>query len=322
MSTAVTVIIPTYNRAEILRKTLEGYAKQSGDHRILEVLVIDDGSKDHTRDVVEEASRSQARIRYCHQENAGLAAARNHALREARADLLLFGDDDIIPSPEMTAEHVRYHDLHPEEEVGVLGYVPWLPDRNPTPFMQWSSHYGPQFNFGFFKPGKELGFQHGYFCNTSVYGSFLKKHGVFSENFKTYGYEDIEYSYRLCKKGYRILYSPTAIGYHNKYETFEDTLVRVDKLYKSWYGFAKTEAGEKFLQLWQQGREQAERGGEESALKKMLRPLKNIMVPAFRPLMDSQIPLPNWIYEQVFYHYVTSFEEIVTAQRLQDAAVV
>ncbi len=136
MSTTVTVIIPTYNRAEILRQTLEGYAKQAGDHRILEIVVVDDGSKDHTREVVAEASSlHQIPLRYFYQQNAGLAAARNHAIREAKGELLLFGDDDIIPSQGLTAEHVRAHDADPAEEVGILGYVPWLPQKNPTPFM-------------------------------------------------------------------------------------------------------------------------------------------------------------------------------------------
>ncbi len=310
MPATVTVIIPTYNRADILRKTLEGYAQQSGDHRILEVIVIDDGSKDHTSEVVEEASRYQSCLRYYHQQNAGLAAARNHAIRRAKGELLLFGDDDIIPSSGLTAAHVQCHKANPAEEIGVLGYVPWLSDKKPTPFMQWSSHYGPQFNFGFFTPEKELGFQHGYFCNTSVYGSLLKKYGIFNESFKTYGYEDIELSYRLGRCGYRILYSPAAIGYHNKYETFDDTLIRVEKLYKSWPEFARTEAGEEFLRLWRVERTRVRRG-DKSAIKEVLRPIKNIGVPVLRSVIDTHIPFPNWIYSQVFYHYVTSFEKVI-----------
>lgn len=320
MPTRVTVIIPTYNRAEILRKTLEGYAKQNGNHRILEIIVVDDGSNDHTREVVAEASFSQVPLRYCYQHNAGLAAARNHAIREAKGDLLLFGDDDIIPSPSLTAKHVRCHEINPAEEVGILGYVPWLPDRKPTPFMQWSSHYGPQFNFGYFTAKRELNFQHGYFCNTSVYGSFLAKCGIFSENFKTYGYEDIELSYRLSKHGYRILYSPDAIGYHNKYETFDDALIRVEKLYKSWHEFAKTEAGETFLRLWREGRTQAGKGNE-SVVKRVLRPIKNMMAPVLRSVVDTHMPLPNWIYEQIFYHYVTPFDKVVGLQGVKDLTV-
>src|ERR1700748_3890414 len=134
MPRTVTVIIPTYNRADILSKTLKGYAAQGGDHRILEVIVIDDGSKDHTRDVVEEAACSQPNLRYYFQQNAGLAAARNHAIQRAKGDLLLFGDDDIIPSSTLTAEHIRGHLEKPAEEIGILGYVPWSPDRNPSPF--------------------------------------------------------------------------------------------------------------------------------------------------------------------------------------------
>ena len=54
---SISVIIPTYNRAETLRKTLLAYAEQSGQHGMHEVLVIDDGSKDHTASVVEECNQ-------------------------------------------------------------------------------------------------------------------------------------------------------------------------------------------------------------------------------------------------------------------------
>ena len=197
----VSVVIPTYNRAEILRQTLDAYARQSGDHRILEILVVDDGSTDHTESVVKECAVLGVPLRYLRQNNSGQAAARNYAVREAKGELILFGDDDIVPSPQMTAEHVRWHRLHPAESNGLLGFVDWLPSVHPTPFMKWSGLYGPQFNYGYFTPGQRLGFEYAYSCNTSVHASFLRKHGVFSEAFRTYGYEDVELFYRLSTAG-------------------------------------------------------------------------------------------------------------------------
>jgi glycosyltransferase involved in cell wall biosynthesis len=194
----ISVIIPTYNRAEILSKTLRAYSEQTEDGPIFEALVIDDGSKDHTASVVRNwSSHSTLPVRYLWQENRGLAAARNHAIREAKGELLLFGDDDIIPSPKMVAEHLAWHREHPEKDVGVLGLVGWATEVNASPFMKWSGLYGPQFNFGYFKPGMQLDFRHTYFCNTSVKASFLAQHGVFSEEFRQYGWEDLELGYRL-----------------------------------------------------------------------------------------------------------------------------
>lgn len=309
----VSVIIPTYNRAEILRKTLVGYAEQTGDHEMSEVLVVDDGSKDHTAEVVRECAHLFSfPLRYLHQENSGLAAARNHAIREASGDLILFGDDDIIPGPCLAEEHAQWHKKFPEEHIGVLGFVPWLPSVRPTPFMKWSGLYGPQFNFGYFKPGMELDFRHGYFCNTSVKAAFLARHGVFSETFRTYGYEDVELSYRLKKQGYRLLYNPDAIGYHNKYETLENTIQRVEALYRSWPEFGKTEAGQHFLELWR-GQRTRPPSVAKSAMKTLLRPFKAAAIPILRPLVNTHIPLPHWMYDQILYHYVTPFSSVVAA---------
>jgi glycosyltransferase involved in cell wall biosynthesis len=316
----VSVVIPTYNRAETLRQTLQGYAGQTGDHRILEILVVDDGSSDHTRTVAEECAAQGLPIRYLRQVNLGLAAARNHAIREACGDLILFGDDDIIPSPQLTAEHVAWHDQYPEEHIGVLGYVPWLPAVRPTPFMRWSGLYGPQFNFGYFQPGKQVGFQHGYFCNTSVYASFLKKHGIFSEAFRTYGYEDVELSYRLGLKGYKLLYNPNALGYHNKYERLDDAQRRIEKLYASWPEFARTEAGREFLRIWRASK-RSRPTGAKAVVRSALAPVKRAAVPLLRPLVDTHLPMPRWVYEQVFYHRLTSFATVVEqTERLSQVA--
>ena len=304
---SVTVIIPTYNRAAILAKTLEAYGRQTGDHRIREILVVDDGSTDGTRAVVEKASESCHLVRYLRQTNQGLAAARNHGIREATGDLLLFGDDDIIPSPHLTAEHVKWQDRCPEGNCGVLGYVAWWPEVRPTPFMRWSGLYGPQFSFGRFKQGQQLPYEVAYFCNTSVPAEFLRASGIFSENFRTYGYEDIELSYRLAKKGYRCFFNRDAIGYHNKFETCADTLRRVDQLYRSWPEFAKTEAGQDFLEKWRSNRSTSKRG----VSRQILATLKPVITPFLRPILDTHIPLPKWVYERVFYSYVTSFADIV-----------
>ena len=311
----ISVIIPTYNRAGILGKTLQAYADQNAHDQMLEMLVVDDGSNDQTRSVVEKCSRCfPAPLHYFHQQNQGLAAARNHAIREAKGSILLFGDDDIMPSPHMISEHAVWHQTHTEQSVGVLGYVTWAPEVRPTPFMEWAGMYGPQFNFGYFTPGMELGFQYGYFCNTSVKSTFLRDNGIFNESFRSYGWEDIELSYRLGKKGYRLLYNPGAVGYHLKHERFEDTRRRIESLYASWPTFAKTEAGEHFLEIWHIHTAGSARG-MKAMVKKTLKPLKALAMPLLKPIIDTRLPLPNKIYDMVFYHYVTPFSVFIEKAR-------
>ena len=300
----VSVVIPTYNRAEIVRKTLQGYAAQDSIGQILELLVVDDGSSDNTRSVVEECARSLlVPVRYLYQQNSGLAAARNHAIREARGDLILFGDDDIVPGQSMVTEHLAWHRRYPEPTAGVLGHVAWAPEVRATPFMEWAGLYGPQFQFGYFKPGMELDFRHAYFCNTSIKRSFLEQNGFFNESFRGYGWEDIEFSYRLYERGWLLRYNPHAIGYHYKFETFEQTLRRTEQVWwKSWPAYVRTESGKRFFDLLcaQRMRSDSE---TKSLVRRQLGRLKRAAAPLLRPLMDSRIKLPDKFYDFVWYHY-------------------
>ncbi len=88
----VSVIIPTYNRADLIQRAINSVRNQT--YRNLEILVVDDGSLDNTRSVVE--SIPDSRIRYMrHEKNRGLpAAARNTGIRAARGDFIAFLDDD------------------------------------------------------------------------------------------------------------------------------------------------------------------------------------------------------------------------------------
>jgi glycosyltransferase involved in cell wall biosynthesis len=89
-SLLVSVIIPTYNRAGHIGQAVESVLQQHPDPG-LEVIVIDDGSTDGTRQAL---AAYDARVRYVYQENAGLSSARNHGLRLARGEFVSFLDSD------------------------------------------------------------------------------------------------------------------------------------------------------------------------------------------------------------------------------------
>lgn len=100
---AVTVIIPVFNRASVLPRTLKSVLCQSFPD--FEVLIVDDGSSDDPAAVV--AAMQDSRLRYIRQpHNQGVAAARNRGLREARAPLVAFLDDDYEWFPEKLALQV------------------------------------------------------------------------------------------------------------------------------------------------------------------------------------------------------------------------
>ena len=93
--TRVSVVIPTYNCAARLLHALQSVLAQSYAHAAIEVVIVDDGSSDDTAErVAEFAARSSVPIQYVRQDNAGPAAARNHALRLVRGDAIAFLDAD------------------------------------------------------------------------------------------------------------------------------------------------------------------------------------------------------------------------------------
>ncbi len=98
-SCAVSVVIPAFNYAHYLPQAIASVLAQS--HRTLELLVVDDGSTDDTRAVV--AAITDPRVRCISQKNAGLSAARNTGIREARHPLIAFLDADDLWKPDFLA---------------------------------------------------------------------------------------------------------------------------------------------------------------------------------------------------------------------------
>lgn len=89
MPAAVSVIIPTYNSAHYVTAAIESVLGQT--FRDVEIIVVDDGSTDDTREMLR---RYDAPVRYIHQQNGGVAAARNHGVRESRGRYVAFLDAD------------------------------------------------------------------------------------------------------------------------------------------------------------------------------------------------------------------------------------
>ena len=92
----VSIILPTYNRAEFIGKALDSVLAQTYGN--WECVLIDDGSTDHTRDVL--AAFDDSRIRFFRQENRGVSGARNAGIAACRGDViaLLDSDDEWLPA--------------------------------------------------------------------------------------------------------------------------------------------------------------------------------------------------------------------------------
>ncbi|MFC1750455.1 glycosyltransferase [Pseudomonadota bacterium] len=218
----LSVIIPTHNRAKILKDCLKELFKQSLPKKNFEIIVVDDGSRDETKEVVKKFMEKRDNIKYVYQKNQGQGIARNKGMFKAEGDVVVFMGDDIIPTKDFLSEHMRYHLRYGEENEAVLGLTMWHPKLKVTPFMKWLTNGssilgmfgGHQFAYEKLKGKVEADFNFFYTSNISLKFNLADKY-PFDPSFSGYGWEDIELGYRLHKReGLRIYYNPKALGYH------------------------------------------------------------------------------------------------------------
>lgn len=91
------IIIPSYNRVSFLQKNIPLFLQQ--DYTNFEIIIIDDGSTDNTREVVEGLIGSEPRLQYIYQPNAERGAARNNGIKNAKGEFVLFIDSDDLMLP-------------------------------------------------------------------------------------------------------------------------------------------------------------------------------------------------------------------------------
>ena len=207
---ALSVIIPTRDRREVLGATLAALAGQKDLAEDFEVLVVDDGSSDGTDDSLRRLESDAYRLRWWSRPPRGPAAARNFGIRQAEAPRVLLLGDDTLPAPGALAGHLA---TAAGRDLGVQGRIDWDPSRPTTAVMRFLAPAGPQFYFAGLADGKRIPF-------TAVLGSnfsaparwFLDD--PFDEAFRDAAGEDTELAYRWRAKGRHAVFSERAICWH------------------------------------------------------------------------------------------------------------
>ncbi len=196
-----TLQLCTYNRAALLARVLEACFEQTVAPDDYEIVLVDDGSRDDTPEVIERL-RPLARCRFevIAQPNAGLARARNAGIARARGERIIFIDDDILPMPTFVAEHLRAGAADPAGIVrgAVINTASF--DLLPPPYWSPLNYSGNFF----------------WTSNVSVGLARLRAVGAFDDSFTEYGWEDIELGLRLRAAGTRARFNPKAVVFHYK----------------------------------------------------------------------------------------------------------
>ncbi|MEA1964959.1 MAG: glycosyltransferase [Candidatus Aerophobetes bacterium] len=200
----VSIIIPTYNRKDVLRKALEFLFQQNYPKNRYEIILVDDGSTDGTKEMINSLT-PPCRLVYLHQNRRGPHIARNLGIKNARGKIIVFVDSDIFAPADFIKEHIKFHSRFgdvvvsgPTVTTDKLKDV--FSDIRRSKFRESLAWSGPSLITS----------------NLSVKREILLKVGGFNEEFEGYGWHDWELGLRLKKLGLKVKRDVGAIVYHYK----------------------------------------------------------------------------------------------------------
>jgi len=218
----LSVVIPTFNRLASLQRTLAGLEHQTFPRAEFEIVVVSDGSCDGTNEFL----RAQNNLGAVIQENQGVAAARNAGIARASGEIVLFVDDDVMPTPQLIAEHLATHARHRDD---VIVLCPMLTPRD-FKMASWvrleqamlEKQYADMSAGKWHATARQF-----YTGNTSLLRRHVVQAGGFDPSFRRA--EDVELAYRLAARGLKFVFNAHAIGYHY-----------ADRSFKSWFDIPYT----------------------------------------------------------------------------------
>lgn len=192
------------------------------DPQRYELLICDSNSNDGTAEYLAGVTAERLNVRHLAGSYSGRAMARNAGIAQARGDVILFNDSDIIADSALLATHLAHHEQTPN--IAVVGWEVQV--RSFADYEYKRDH--PQ-ERGSLHPASRKSLSWLYFLtgNASVRRSDLMRVGSFDESFTGYGHEDLELGYRLQRAGITILYEPRAINYHCQDVPHEDQVEKM-----------------------------------------------------------------------------------------------
>jgi glycosyltransferase involved in cell wall biosynthesis len=203
----ISVIIPAYNAAGTIGKTLEACLKLEYPDR--EIIVVDDGSRDDTPAIVSAFGPS---IRLIRQPNGGPASARNAGWRASSGAICFFTDSDCIPEPDALSACARHF---ADPAVGGVGGTYGI--ANPEVLLARLIHEEIVYRHSFMT--REVDFLGSFNC--AYRKSALERAGGFNEEYTTASGEDNDLSYRIRKDGWKLVFDRASVVAH-----FHETSVR------------------------------------------------------------------------------------------------
>ena len=218
----LSVVMPTYRQQDLLAGALDSLAAQELPHATAEIVVVDDGTPDFTPDDVDLATSPHPVRWICLPENGGRSRARNHGIRAAAGEIIVFLDGDMATAPGFLAAHADFHRAHPGEvAVGAIRFGPWVPRNAMTRYIHSRGVQGH-------RPGDTVPYKCFVTGNSSVARRQLEEVGLFDEGLSHYGGEDLELGLRLHRAGVRFRFAAEARALHGHARPFREQLCAME----------------------------------------------------------------------------------------------
>jgi glycosyltransferase involved in cell wall biosynthesis len=203
------IVIPTYKSGKVLMDCLQSLCEQKIDTQCLEVIVVNDGGNERIPDDI-DLFRSQLLLKYFYQEHRGPAAARNLGIEKARAEIILFLDDDSLTTSNWLRSTIKAWDDFPEYD-GIGGRTKSRPDdrmicKVNADIYNW---YVELYSYD----------THCTFLSTHNAGykkETLKKVGKFDEFFKGASGEDRELNIKIFRTGGKLRLDKNIRVFHDR----------------------------------------------------------------------------------------------------------
>lgn len=208
MNPLISIVVPVYNAAAYLNETIQSVIAQT--YTNWELLLVDDGSTDHSATICKDFAQKDERIFYFHKPNGGQASARNLGIQKSKGTWISFLDSDDLWLPEKLADQLEEMETHNPDFMYGLGYY-YYPERaQKLKAYQWVS--GEMTGTEFFET-----LYHSCAVNTNtvlVKKNLLTDLGGFDESTTLRGTEDWDLWLRIAKKVNRIYGSPKRNVYY------------------------------------------------------------------------------------------------------------
>ncbi|MEN6623950.1 MAG: glycosyltransferase [Smithella sp.] len=213
------IVVPTFNRKDVLERTIESLLNQSLAKTEYEIIVVDDCSMDETPVYMGKIAESEASITYIrHKKNEGRVVTRNDGIIAARGEIVIFLDDDNVPDKNFIQAHLDCYEQNKHDKIAVMGNASYAPEMigksNFAKFMQsrYLGNLAParRRNLDYRNlPARCLGT-----LNCSVKRTDLIEVGMFDNSFRYYGGEDEYLGQCLKEKGIRLVFADNAYTSH------------------------------------------------------------------------------------------------------------